>query len=138
VKSTVSVPAPHFPGEQKTLLLVDDEAGVRELLRAVLQKAGYRCFAASDGGEALKLFRHFGSSIAGIISDVKMPVVDGFAVVKQVREIAPEAKIVLSSGSLPDAEQRIVADLGVSDFLQKPYTAQQLLACARDAFGGPG
>jgi two-component system, cell cycle sensor histidine kinase and response regulator CckA len=120
--------------EKKALLVVDDEEGIRELLTMLLESAGYRCLPAPNGAEALELFRDRHHDIDGIVTDVNMPVLDGYGLVRAAREIAPEVKIVLSSGSLGEAERRIAADLHVTAFLPKPYTSPQLMSCIRSVF----
>jgi CheY-like chemotaxis protein len=109
----------------KSLLLVDDEPGIRELLTMILECSGYRCLPAPDGAEALELFRRHHADIEGIVTDVHMPILDGYALVRAARELSPQVKVVLSSGSLGEAERRIAADLRVSAFLPKPYTSPQ-------------
>jgi two-component system, cell cycle sensor histidine kinase and response regulator CckA len=118
----------------KSLLLVDDEPGIRELLTMILESSGYRCLPAPDGAEALELFRRHHADIEGIVTDVHMPFLDGYGLVRAARELSPQVKVVLSSGSLGEAERRIAADLRVSAFLPKPYTSPQLVSCIRSVF----
>lgn len=119
---------------QKSLLLVDDEEGIRELLTLILESSGYRCLPASDGAEALELFRRHHADIDGIVTDVHMPLLDGYGLLRAVRELAPDVKVIISSGSLGEAERRIAADLRVSAFLRKPYTSRQLISCIQSVF----
>jgi CheY-like chemotaxis protein len=118
----------------RALLLVDDEASIRELLTMVLESSGYRCLPALSGLQALALFRDRHLEIEAIVTDVNMADLDGYSLVRAVREIVPEIKIVLSSGSLGEAEHRIAADLRVAAFLPKPYTVPQLISCIRGVF----
>jgi CheY-like chemotaxis protein len=64
-----------------------------------------------------------------------MPVMDGFAFIRVARELAPEIKVVMSSGSLVESQQQIAENMGISAFLPKPYTIAQLMACVRALFG---
>src|SRR5215207_3660687 len=102
---------------RNALLVVDDEDSIRELAAMVLNQAGYRCFHAGNGQEALEIFRCRHSEIGGVVTDVNMPMMDGFGLVRAIRAIAPHVKIIFSSGSLGEAEKRIAADLGVNAFI---------------------
>jgi two-component system, cell cycle sensor histidine kinase and response regulator CckA len=117
------------------LLIVDDEPAILDLVTRVCEATGYRCLQADDGAEALKLFQRNRADIAAIMTDVNMPGMDGLTLIRAVREAAPEAKIILSSGSLGEAEQRVAAGIGVTAFLPKPYTVAQLMACIRSVVG---
>jgi CheY-like chemotaxis protein len=113
------------------LLIVDDEPALRELVCRVAESVGYRCLEAADGAEALRVFAAHREKIGGIITDVNMPVMDGIAFIKALREQAPLMKVAISSGSLADAEHRVALSLGVCAVLPKPYTATQLATCVR-------
>jgi two-component system cell cycle sensor histidine kinase/response regulator CckA len=119
---------------RRTLLIVDDEVSIREIIVLVLEQAGYRCLQAENGQEALEIFRQHQSELGGIITDVNMPELNGISLVREIRNIAPDFKIILSSGSLGVAEKRIAADLGVSAFIAKPWNAKQLLSCVTSTF----
>src|SRR5687767_4589905 len=87
-------------GPRNRLLLVDDEVHIRELMVIVLGQAGYACLPAANGEEALEIFRRRRFEIRGVITDVNMPGLDGLGLVRRIRAIAPDTKIILSSGSL--------------------------------------
>lgn len=94
-------------------------------------------FLRAKWRRSLDLFRQHHAEIAVIFTDVHMPVLDGFSLVRAAREIVPGVKIVISSGSLGEAEMRIAADLQVGAFLPKPYTPSQLVSCVRSLWA-PG
>ena len=131
MRNSFQSPAEGAPG---ALLIVDDEDSIREIMVLVLAQAGYRCFEAENGRQALEIFGEHQSEIAGIISDVNMPEINGIRLVREIRTIAPDLKIILSSGSLGEAEKLIAADLGINAFIGKPWTAQQLLTCVTAIF----
>ena len=120
------------------VLVVDDEPALRDLIAQVVESIDCPAMKASDGAEALRLFEAHHREIAVIISDVNMPVMDGFAFIRAAREIAPAVKVILSSGSLAEEEQRVAASLRVTSLLPKPYTARQLAECVRSALNGGG
>lgn len=113
------------------VLLVDDESAVLDLLSWGAECAGFRPFRATNGAAALEIFRLRHAEIVLIIADVFMPGLDGFSFVRAAREIAPEVKVAISSGSLGDTELRLAADLHVHAFLHKPYSSAQLISCIR-------
>jgi two-component system, cell cycle sensor histidine kinase and response regulator CckA len=119
---------PHFRPKDG-ILIVDDEPAIRELAAMVLDHAGYRTFRAGNGQEGIELFCNLQSQIRGVLTDVNMPIINGFGLVRAIRAIAPHTKIIFSSGSLGEAEKRIAADLRVNAFIAKPWTAPQLASC---------
>ena len=110
-----------------TLLVVDDEAGIREVMTLALQAGGYECIAVANGQEALDACRSSEVGIHGVITDLHMPEMDGIRLVKELREIRPALPIVVSSGLMSEEDRRTFVRLGVETFLPKPYTASQLL-----------
>ena len=118
-------PLPKGRGEQ--ILLVDDETAVREMLRRVLERHGYRVLAASDGAEAVGIFIQNRTQIAAVISDMMMPGMDGPSFVRIVREFDPTAPIVGISGIGDRAALSAVESAGLSAFLVKPFSNERLL-----------
>ncbi len=120
------------------VLIVDDEPALRDLIARVVESVDCHALQASNGAEGLSVFEAHHREIAVIISDVNMPVMDGFAFIRAVRELAPAVKVILSSGSLAAEEQRVAASLRVTAVLPKPYTAGQLAECIRSVISGGG
>lgn len=116
-----------------TILLIDDEETVRNTAAAALESYGYKVVAASDGECALGIFSRNGQEFSLVVLDLTMPVLDGEAVLKRLREIHPDVRVVLSSGFSASEATRRFADKGLSGFLQKPYTAQALALAVRNA-----
>ena len=119
------------------VLIVDDEQPLRELIARVVESVNGRSIQAADGAEALGIFQANHADIDVIISDVNMPVMDGFTFLRAARAIAPTVKMILSSGSFADVEQREVAALGLSAVLPKPYTTGELVRCVESVLRGP-
>jgi CheY-like chemotaxis protein len=112
-----------------TLLVVDDEPGIREVMALALISGGYHCIAAADGMEAMaEILKH--QEIQGVITDLNMPKCDGFALIRTLRESRPDLPVVVCTGCVGDEGRQALADLGVLAILPKPYTATQLLHCA--------
>ena len=116
-------------GDGRLILIVDDEADVREIIRAALEKAGYRTLEAPDGADGLGTFADHKDEIAAVITDASMPLLDGVVLSRAIRKIAPETKIIAMSGLLSSSQISQLEAVGVDAFLTKPFTAKKLLAC---------
>ena len=110
----------------ETVLLVEDEAGVRALMRMVLDKKGYTVLEAGNPQEALQLLEHFQDSVHLLISDVVMPGMGGREMAEQMLQVRPTLKVMYISGYTDD----IIVRHGILDsgtpFLQKPFAPEAL------------
>ena len=113
-------------GQDKTILLIDDEELVIKISEMMLKELGYKVLKAHNGFEGLQLFEAHKTEIDLIISDLEMPKMNGNEVLKKLRKIDPEIKVLLSSGSLTDADEQSIIDRGFNGFLQKPYDLNAL------------
>jgi CheY-like chemotaxis protein len=120
-------PLPVVGGKGEIVLVVDDEAAIREALVRTLEANGYRCFTAEDGSDALALYFLRREEIAVVISDLAMAQMDGIQLVKSLRRINPSARVIVSSGHMQKENQDVLQSLGVKVFLDKPYSADKLL-----------
>lgn len=109
-------------------LIVDDEPVVRKVVRRALQRAGFDVTEASDGRAALDCAR--GSDFDLVISDVRMPVMDGLDLLEHLSLHLPELPVILISGSLESAGIRRATALGAFDVLDKPFAVQRLQSAA--------
>jgi PAS domain S-box-containing protein len=119
--------------QQKTVLIVDDEEMVRNVCSAMVRELGWNVLVAEDGPKALELIRSNGASIDCVIIDLSMPIMDGFAVSREMRLIQPDVRIILSSGYHEQEVERKSADEGAALFIQKPYTLESLEDAIRQA-----
>lgn len=106
------------------LLIVDDEQSMRQLLTLFFKRAGYTTRAAQNGGEALELLRREPAEI--VISDVKMPDMDGISLLRSIREIAPDAGVIMMTAFATIDSAREAFKLGADDFVQKPFDMEEL------------
>ena len=113
-------------GQGKTVLLIDDEKLVINISELMLKELGYKVLKAHNGFEGLQLFEAHKTGIDLIISDLEMPKMNGNEVLKKLRKIDPEIRVLLSSGSLTAADEQSIIDRGFNGFLQKPYTLNAL------------
>jgi len=108
-----------------TILVVDDEEMVRRAAGAMLEQYGYTVLLAQDGQRAIDLFRRVGDQISLVLLDLTMPVMSGEETLRQLKNIRPEVRVVLSSGyNEIEAVQHFSE--GLNGFIQKPYTPSQL------------
>ena len=110
-----------------TILVVDDEAAVCELIRNVLERHGYHVLAANGGAAALQLFERHKTVIKAVITDMMMPNIDGLALVRLVRRIDPAVRIIGISGAGDRAMLDKIQALGLAGFLAKPFSVEVLL-----------
>ncbi|MDZ4403445.1 PAS domain S-box protein [Prosthecobacter sp.] len=115
-----------FHGREETILLVDDEAGVREMARAVLQRLNFKPLIATDGVDGLLLAVQHSTELRAIVTDFHMPHMDGLAFVRTLRRMLPDIPVVVASGRLDDAVAEEFKSLGVTSRLDKPFTEGQL------------
>jgi two-component system, cell cycle sensor histidine kinase and response regulator CckA len=121
---------------QGTIMLVEDDDPVRIFGARALRNKGYKVIEAKCGEAALDLIRNAVEEIDLLITDVVMPHLDGPGLVREVREIRPELKVIFISGYTEDAfRQRLDNDSAI-DFLPKPFSLKQLAAKVRDVIGG--
>src|SRR5947209_17681510 len=107
------------------LLIVDDEPGMRQLLSHVFGRgAGHTVRAAENGAKALELLREEPADL--IISDVKMPDMNGIELLRRVREFLPDAGVVLMTAFATVETAREAFKLGADDFIQKPFDVDEL------------
>jgi two-component system, cell cycle sensor histidine kinase and response regulator CckA len=117
----------------ETVLLVDDEAFVRELGARILTKQGYTVLQAGNGKEAVDLFKREGSRISLVILDLIMPEMGGKDCLKSILEIDPHVKALIASGYSADASTKECFDLGAKGFVAKPFRFKELLQQVRKA-----
>ena len=121
-------------GQGKTILLIDDEEMVINMIEMMLRKLGYKVLKAHNGNQGLQLFKTNKSKIDLIISDLEMPKMNGKEVLDKLREIDPQIKVMLSSGALTDSDEQSVIDEGFNGFLKKPYSMTTLCEKMSEAF----
>jgi CheY-like chemotaxis protein len=120
------------PGRGESILLVDDEEGVRSLCQKVFEKSGYRVLVAAEGKQALEIFRNSHSEINAVMTDIMMPRMDGVTLVEGLRKIRPEMKVIATTGLASDPLVTAAGELGLNALLQKPFTVPTLLRTVRN------
>src|SRR6266536_4978185 len=116
-----------------TILLVEDEEGLRGLNARGLTSRGYTVLEAGNGIEAIEVIESRGGDVDLVVSDVVMPEMDGPTLAKELRTRNPNLKIIFVSGYAEDAfEKHMPEGSGTFHFLPKPFTLKQLVAAVKD------
>jgi PAS domain S-box-containing protein len=114
-------------GHGELILIIDDEAAVREITKETLETYGYKAITASDGAEGVAIFVENKKDIKLVITDIMMPVMDGTAAILALKRIIPDVKIIVASGFGSKGQASPPPASSVQAFLTKPYTAETLL-----------
>jgi two-component system cell cycle sensor histidine kinase/response regulator CckA len=118
-------------GGGETVLLVEDEAGLRDVIQEILEGAGYHVLAASDGMEALQVATAHTGPIHLMVTDVIMPGVTGPRAANEIRATRPGMEVLYLSG-YPDDTLLREGVLGAAAFLEKPFASESLLRKVRE------
>jgi len=126
---------PEISGTE-TLLIVENEPAIRNLLQVALRRNGYTVLAAESGREALELVRNHADAIHLLITDVVMPDMDGPELVRQLSTIRPDTRTLFMSGYMDDTlgERGILSTN--ANFIQKPFSPRTIAQKVRDILDG--
>ncbi|MBM3817852.1 MAG: response regulator [Acidimicrobiia bacterium] len=115
------------------ILVVDDEASIRDLLSKTLALAEYEVDTASDASAALDRVR--GTAYDLLIADIKMPGMDGLTLIRQVKRMRSDLPVIIITGYSTESSAIEAVNLGVAGYLTKPFRVPQVLAAAAKALG---
>lgn len=118
-------------GDGQLILVVDDEENIRGIAEATLSTFGYRVLTAVDGRDALQAYERSRGEIDLVLTDLAMPTMDGQTLIRSLRQVDRNLKVVAMSGLMTDEQTAELKDLGVETLLSKPYTAEELLTALR-------
>ena len=135
-----SRPAPTAPARPATggntrprVLVVDDEASIRDLLQKTLALAEYDVDVAPDGRSALERMRLYPYDL--LIADLKMPGMDGLTVIREAKRYKADLPVIIITGFSTESSAIEAVNLGVAGYLTKPFRVPQVLAAAAKALG---
>ena len=118
----------------KNILVVDDEAFMRMMIKDILSRAGYNVIAeAADGINAIEKFKTNIPDL--VIMDITMPEMDGIAVLKEIRKIDPNAKVIMCSAMGQQAMVTVCIQAGAKDFIVKPFQTERVLEAVQKCIG---
>ena len=113
---------------EKTILIVEDDANIRELLHLYLEQEGYHIESAQDGAEGLRVFRRVHPDL--VLLDLMMPVMDGTQMIRELRTFSKTPVIVLTAkGEVLD--KVALLELGADDYITKPFEMREVIARVR-------
>ena len=127
MKGSSSIPVRPRPsqGKGELILVVDDEPQIRDITAAILSRHGYRVLIAADGTEAVAIFASRSNEISVLVTDLRMPNLDGAALASVVQHLNPTVKILAMSGLSSGADYQMKRFAGA--LLFKPFKAEALL-----------
>ena len=120
-------------GGTETILVVEDEDLLLDMIQILLETHGYTVLTARDGMEAVHVYSQHGDKIALVVSDLGLPKLSGENEIKKLKEINPAVKIILASGYYDPEIKATMEKAGVLGFLQKPYVIEDVLTKIRKA-----
>jgi CheY-like chemotaxis protein len=126
------------PRGDETLLVVEDNESLREVIREVLEEQGYTILQASHGEEALALAREHGGPIHLLLTDVVMPRLGGAELARELASLRPAMRVLYMSGYTDGAISRHGVLREGSALLEKPFTNERLARAVREALDAPG
>lgn len=124
---------PNATAERPRVLVVDDEASIRDLLSKTLALAEYDVDVAQDGRSALDRLRIYPYDL--LIADLKMPGVDGLSVIREAKRYKSDLPVIIITGFSTESSAIEAVNLGVAGYLTKPFRVPQVLAAAAKALG---
>lgn len=113
--------------KNNTILVVDDEQRMRNLIKDFLQQKDYKILQAKDGEEALKIFKEEEDTLSLIILDVMMPKLDGWSVLRQIRQTS-QIPIIMLTARGEEQDELFGFELGVDEYISKPFSPKILVA----------
>jgi excisionase family DNA binding protein len=131
--TTTTPPRPVAGPTRPRVLVVDDEASIRDLLAKTLALAEYDVDVAADGRSALERMRLYPYDL--LIADLKMPGMDGLAVIREAKRYKADLPVIIITGFSTEASAIEAVNLGVAGYLTKPFRVPQVLAAAAKALG---
>ena len=110
---------------KKKALVIEDDRNIAELLRLYLEKDGFAVSRASDGGEAMEMFRAYNPDI--VLLDIMLPVMDGWSILREIRKVSKTPVIMLTAkGESSDKVSGL--EMGADDYVTKPFDVKELIA----------
>jgi PAS domain S-box-containing protein len=133
IKATVHSRGLLPAGDGELVLLVDDEAAVRETTKLILEQYNYRVVTAANGEEAMGVFLEHRRHVQVVITDLMMPVMGGVALLRGLRALAPDLKLIATTGLERRDKTEELKEIGASAVVMKPYSPKDLLSAVRKA-----
>jgi CheY-like chemotaxis protein len=127
-----------IPGGTETILVIEDEETLRELVRASLVSKGYIVLTADDGRQGVEMYQSHQKEIAVVLCDMGLPLFGGQDVFTRIRRMNPDAKVILASGFIEPETKAEMFKTGLKEFIQKPYLSAEVLQKVREIIDSNG
>jgi CheY-like chemotaxis protein len=124
-------------GKGETILIVDDEISILSMTGQALNAFGYKVRTAVNGAQAVAIYAEHRKTIAAVVTDMSMPVMDGLSTIHALKEINPEVRIIAASGLNDHSSMTRAAVAGVRHFLSKPCSTETLLKTLQEVLNDP-
>ena len=115
-----------------TILILDDEAGISRLNKAILEKNGYDAIVAMHHQEAIEIFERQSNGIRMVILDHALPGISGADVFEKLKAVNPDVKVLMTTGNPVDLDKQTLMKRGLGGIVEKPYTYEMLLDAVHD------
>ncbi len=125
-----------IPGGAESLLLVDDEAGLLELGKSMLERLGYRVTVQSNPVQALALFKSRPHTFDLVVTDMTMPGMTGAELAREIKATRPEIPVILCTGFSEQIDSQKARALGISKYIEKPLNMREFAVSVRNALDG--
>jgi two-component system, cell cycle sensor histidine kinase and response regulator CckA len=135
-KITASFETTQRPNGHGTILLVEDEKNMLDLLEKTLVRHGYQVLAAADGETALNMYRRSKQAIDVVLLDIGLPKVAGGDVLLKIKNENPDVKVIIASGYLEPKLKSEIDRAGVKHFLSKPYRPDEVVRTLQSLIEG--
>lgn len=127
-------PGPQGGGRRPVVLVVDDDQDIRFLIRFHLEPAGYEVHEANDGAEALRYLDE--RAFDGVVLDLRMPGIDGYAVLEAMRDRGLLANTPVLTCSAHANQEAVASLMGTKGHVEKPFSPDELVRAVTDMVGG--
>ncbi|HVY70843.1 MAG TPA: response regulator, partial [Verrucomicrobiae bacterium] len=124
-------------GNGETILVVDDEASILDITTQTLRRSNYDVLTARDGAQAMAVFFQNRDKIKLVLTELTLPIMDGGALIRALQSVDARLQIIVSSSPIDDGRETDMTQYKVQFFLQKPYTAPQLLGAIHKSLQAP-
>ncbi|MEW5798331.1 MAG: PAS domain S-box protein [Bacteroidota bacterium] len=120
------------PGGSETVLVIEDEESLAELVKFMLEAKGYTVLTAANGAEGVETFKEHADKISLVFTDFGLPEMDGFTMLRRIKEIKPDTRMLMASGYLESSQRSEIFQLGVYEIIQKPYEPSKIVSKIRE------
>ncbi len=133
LRTSITTTEKKFPGGTETILIVEDEELLLQMIQTILETYGYKVLTAKDGLEAIRIYEKKSNKIDLVLTDLGLPKLTGADEFIKLKEINKNVKVLIASGFLEPEDKTKLEQLGIKGFLQKPYVIEELLLKIRKA-----